>query len=49
MTELRPKGIAFEDYLGLTENGVATFGPMKAAWFKDSEGTLLSLAENPLI
>jgi catechol 2,3-dioxygenase-like lactoylglutathione lyase family enzyme len=47
MAELRSKGIAFEDYPGLTENSVATFGPMKAAWFKDSEGNLLSLAEKP--
>jgi catechol 2,3-dioxygenase-like lactoylglutathione lyase family enzyme len=47
MAELRSKGIAFEDYPGLTENSVATFGPMKAAWFKDSEGNLLSLAEQP--
>ena len=31
MAELRSKGIAFEDYTGLTENGVATFGTMKAA------------------
>jgi len=47
MTELRSKGIVFEDYPGLTENSVATFGPMKAAWFKDSEGNLLSLAKQP--
>ena len=47
MAELRSQGIVFEDYPGLTENSVATFGPMKAAWFKDSEGNLLSLAEQP--
>jgi catechol 2,3-dioxygenase-like lactoylglutathione lyase family enzyme len=47
MAELQSKGIVFEDYPGLTENGVATFGPMKAAWFKDSEGNLLSFAEKP--
>lgn len=46
MAELRSKGVVFESYSGLTENGVATFGPMKVAWFKDSEGNLLSLAEN---
>src|ERR1051326_383218 len=38
MTELRSRGVTFEDYPGLTENGLATFGPMKAAWFKESEG-----------
>lgn len=47
LAELRSRGVAFEDYPGLTEAGVATFGPMKAAWFKDSEGNLLSLAERP--
>ncbi|HEX9135003.1 MAG TPA: VOC family protein [Ktedonobacteraceae bacterium] len=47
MAELRSKGIVFEDYPGLTEDSIATFGPMKAAWFKDSEGNLLSLAEQP--
>jgi catechol 2,3-dioxygenase-like lactoylglutathione lyase family enzyme len=49
MAEMRSKGIVFENYPGLTENSVATFGPMKAAWFKDSEGNLLSLAEQPTI
>ncbi len=47
MAELRSKGVAFEDYPGLTENGLARLGPMKAAWFKDSEGNLISLTENP--
>jgi catechol 2,3-dioxygenase-like lactoylglutathione lyase family enzyme len=47
MAELRSKGIAFENYPGLTDKSIATFGPMKAAWFKDSEGNLLSLAERP--
>ena len=47
MAEPRSKGIAFEDHPGLTESSVATFGPMKAAWFMDSEGNLLSLAEQP--
>jgi catechol 2,3-dioxygenase-like lactoylglutathione lyase family enzyme len=47
MAELRSKGIDFEDYPGLTKNSIATFGTMKAAWFKDSEGNLLSLAEQP--
>ena len=49
MAELRSKGIAFEDYPGLTKNSVATFGPMRAAWFKDSEGNLLSLPEKPMM
>ena len=42
-----PRRLDLEDYPGLTQNSIATFGPMKAAWFKDSEGNLLSLAEKP--
>lgn len=48
MQALRDKGVAFEDYdlPGLkTENGVASFGTVKNAWFKDSEGNILGLAE----
>jgi catechol 2,3-dioxygenase-like lactoylglutathione lyase family enzyme len=48
MKVLRDKGVVFEDYNmpGLkTENGVATAGDDKAAWFKDSEGNILCLNE----
>ncbi len=48
MRGLRDKGVAFEDYEleGLkTENGVFVEDGMKAAWFKDSEGNILSLTE----
>ncbi|OFW59270.1 MAG: hypothetical protein A2133_04930 [Actinobacteria bacterium RBG_16_64_13] len=49
VAELRGKGIVFEDYdipeIGLkTVGGVATFAGDKLAWFKDSEGNILSLA-----
>jgi predicted enzyme related to lactoylglutathione lyase len=50
VAKLREKGVTFEEYdfPGLkTENGVATFeseqGTGKAAWFKDSEGNILSV------
>ena len=46
MKELKAKGVAFEDYdmLGLkTENGVATWGDNKAAWFKDPDGNIFCL------
>jgi catechol 2,3-dioxygenase-like lactoylglutathione lyase family enzyme len=53
MTELRAKGVKFEDYaMGdqgpTTENGVAT-DPMgsRAAWFIDSEGNVLNLVQLP--
>jgi catechol 2,3-dioxygenase-like lactoylglutathione lyase family enzyme len=48
--ELRAKGVTFEEYdmPGLkTENGIADIGGMKAAWFKDPEGNILSIAEMP--
>ncbi|MBI4259079.1 MAG: VOC family protein [Actinobacteria bacterium] len=43
---LREKGVAFEEYdfPGLkTEEGIATLGPEKAAWFKDPDGNILAV------
>jgi catechol 2,3-dioxygenase-like lactoylglutathione lyase family enzyme len=48
VTDLGGEGVTFEEYdmLGLkTENGIADIGGMKAAWFKDPEGNILSIAE----
>lgn len=48
MQAMRGKGVTFIDYdlPGLkTENGVATFGPVKNAWAKDSEGNILGFVE----
>ena len=48
MEELRSSGVTFEEYdfPGLnTENGLAMLGTWKAAWFKDSEGNILSITE----
>lgn len=48
--ELRDRGVRFEEYdvpeMGLkTFNGVAQLGPnMRTAWFKDTEGNILSVA-----
>jgi predicted enzyme related to lactoylglutathione lyase len=53
MTELRSKGVKFEDYaLGdqgpTTENGVARDPDGGAgAWFTDSEGNILSITQLP--
>jgi predicted enzyme related to lactoylglutathione lyase len=51
VAELRQRGVTFEEYdfPGLkTVNGIATLetgrGTTKAAWFKDSEGNILSVA-----
>jgi predicted enzyme related to lactoylglutathione lyase len=43
---LREKGVNFEEYdmPGIkTQNGIATQGSVKAAWFKDSEGNILCI------
>jgi predicted enzyme related to lactoylglutathione lyase len=43
---LRGKGVVFEEYDMpeiKTQNGIATHGPHKAAWFKDSEGNILCI------
>jgi catechol 2,3-dioxygenase-like lactoylglutathione lyase family enzyme len=44
--ELRDRGVVFEDY-EQTVDGVAQFGEIRAAWFKDTEGNLLNLIEAP--
>jgi DNA-binding transcriptional MerR regulator len=48
MADLHARGVAFEDYdFGemKTVNGLADFGTVKAAWFKDSEGNTFELSE----
>ncbi|HEY3120971.1 MAG TPA: VOC family protein [Vicinamibacteria bacterium] len=45
---LRARGVVFEEYdmPGLkTENGIATGGGAKTAWFKDSEGNILAISQ----
>jgi catechol 2,3-dioxygenase-like lactoylglutathione lyase family enzyme len=46
--ELRGKGIVFEEYDMpdlKTVDSIATLGTWKAAWFKDTEGNILSINE----
>lgn len=48
MKALRAKGVVFLDcdMPGLkTEDGIASFGPVKNAWAKDSEGNILGFVE----
>jgi len=49
MADLRKRGVVFEEYdvPGLkTVNGVVEMGKMgKGAWFKDSEGNILSISQ----
>ena len=51
MDELKSRGITFEEYdiPGVkTVGGIAEFGEgERAAWFKDSEGNIISLFESP--
>jgi catechol 2,3-dioxygenase-like lactoylglutathione lyase family enzyme len=47
---LKKRGVKFEDYdmPGLkTVNSIATLGTVKGAWFKDSEGNILSIGDEP--
>jgi catechol 2,3-dioxygenase-like lactoylglutathione lyase family enzyme len=47
--ELRENGVVFETYdmpgFKTDENGIAVIEGEKGAWFKDSEGNLLAIAE----
>jgi hypothetical protein len=47
---LKKRGVKFEEYdmPGLkTVNSIATLGTVKGAWFKDSEGNILSIGDEP--
>lgn len=48
VNELKKSGVKFEDYdfPGLkTQDGIAEMGDGKGAWFKDTEGNLIAVAE----
>jgi catechol 2,3-dioxygenase-like lactoylglutathione lyase family enzyme len=48
MAALRTRGVTFEEYdlPGLkTVDGVAEWGGLRGAWFKDSEGNILGVTE----
>lgn len=48
MADLKKRGVVFEEYDSpgfKTVNGIATGGGVKAAWFKDTEGNILALAQ----
>jgi len=48
VAELKARGVEFESYEGLDmEGGIATTGPVRVAWFKDSEGNLLGIVQLP--
>ena len=48
VAELKARGVVFEEYdlpSLKTVNGIATLGPIRAAWFKDTEGNILGLVQ----
>ena len=48
VADLKARGVVFEEYdmpSLKTVNSIATTGPVKAAWFKDSEGNLLGFMQ----
>ncbi len=48
VADMKARGVVFEEYdtpYLKTVRSVATTGPIKAAWFKDSEGNLLGLVQ----
>jgi catechol 2,3-dioxygenase-like lactoylglutathione lyase family enzyme len=49
VARLQSKGVTFETFPGppgaTIRNGIMDRGSMKAAWFKDTEGNLISIAE----
>ena len=45
MKDLRDKGVVFEQYEMTDELGIARMGGVKGAWFKDSEGNILSVVQ----
>lgn len=47
---MKKNGVVFEEYDTpdlKTVNSIARFGEMKGAWFRDSEGNILSIASPP--
>lgn len=49
VAELKARGVKFEEYDTpemKTENGIATGGGAKAAWFKDTEGNIMAIIQS---
>ncbi len=45
VNDLREKDVVFEQYEMTDEQGIASIGPVKGAWFKNSEGNILSVVQ----
>jgi catechol 2,3-dioxygenase-like lactoylglutathione lyase family enzyme len=47
--DLRSRGVTFEEYeTPKTVDGIAQFGSVRAAWFKDPAGNVLGLRQGPV-
>lgn len=50
ISELSAKGVSFEHYdfpnLKTNEQGIASIGDLKAAWFKDPDGNILAISQS---
>lgn len=49
VAELKRRGVKFEEYdtpQVKTENGIATGGGARAAWFRDTEGNIMALVQS---
>ena len=47
--DLGSRGVSFESYeTPKTVDGIAQFGPVRAAWFKDPSGNVIGLREGPV-
>lgn len=48
--ELKARGVVFEDYdfpTLKTVGSIATIGPTRSAWFRDSEGNIIGIVQLP--
>lgn len=50
VSELKERGVVFEEYdfpTLKTVDSIATNGPVRSAWFRDSEGNILGIVQLP--
>jgi hypothetical protein len=48
--DLKARGVVFEDYdfpTLKTVDSIATNGPTRSAWFRDSEGNIIGIVQMP--
>jgi hypothetical protein len=45
VAELKARGVSFEEYEG-TQDGIATGGAAKAAWFKEPDASIMAIVQS---